>query len=149
MADAEVDIMFIVRNEQVLFKNKAICLYNKHKKESVILDGRIVVFKFNDVKGNTEVFVAFDDQDCYAMFTMAIGINERLSYMENAMFLKLNSETQISLGSNYNANYTFKLYKRKDMFFMINNKKDKAFLIYENKIKNKKTKTLESDFWNL
>ncbi|HAV2049135.1 TPA: hypothetical protein JHJ87_005660, partial [Raoultella ornithinolytica] len=80
--DAEVDIMFIVKDESIMYVNNYVDeLYIVDKDNDMKLDGRVVNFIFKSGNEVIEIFVAFDDQDSYMMFTVGAGRDERLNYV--------------------------------------------------------------------
>ncbi len=135
LKDAEVDIMFIVKNKRVIYiNNKADSLFNIDDDGDLKLDGRVVNFKFSAIDDKIEVFVAFDDADSYSMFTMGVGIDDRLNYVAKEIFMfmiKNKITTVFSFTENYSSQYqyAFKLYKRNKVSYMINNSKTQAYLI--------------------
>lgn len=153
LVDAEVDIMFIVKNDHVMYINDhADQLYTLDKDNDMKLDGRVVNFIFKAAKEIIEVFVAFDDQDSYAMFTMNAGRDERLNYVAQAIFqfMVQNNITNVfsptaSYATQYH--YTFKLYKKNNKHFMVNNGQTQAYLVADGVYKNNNVDELKSEFW--
>jgi hypothetical protein len=118
LIEAGVDIMFIVKNGDVMYvNNNADNLYEMDKDGDMKLDGRIVNFIFKDSNEVVEIFVAFNEQDSYSMFTMNMGRDERLNYVAQAIFQFMgeNSITNVfSMTAQYSSQYQyrFKLYKK-------------------------------------
>ena len=152
--EAEVDIMFIVKNGNVMYINDyADNLYTADKDGDLKLDGRVVNFTFQASNEVIEVFVAFDDQDSYAMFTMNMGRDERLNYVAQSIFqfmMKNNITNVFSATSTYSSQYlyTFKLYKKDDRHFMVNNGQSQAYLIDQDSFKNKNVDAIKAEFWD-
>lgn len=155
LIEAEVDIMFIVKNGEVMYvNNETPHLYEIDKDGDMKLDGRVVNFIFKDSNEVIEIFVAFDDQDSYSMFTMNMGRDERLNYVAQAIFqfMGQNNITNVfSATATYSSqyHYTFKLYKKNDKHFMINNNQSQAYLISENIYKNNNADDIKSEFWGM
>lgn len=154
LVDAEVDIMFIVKNSNVIYINdSAEHLYSTDKDGDIKLDGRIVNFKFKDSNELIEIFVAFDKNDSYTMFTANIERDERLNYVAQSVFQFLgeNSGAKVfSPTSLYQTQYlyTFKLYKKNSSHFMINNTHSQAYLIENNLYKDTNPDEILSTFWS-
>lgn len=80
--EKNVEIMFIVKDKQVLYFNKyADVLFQKDKDGDLKLDGRVVKIVYKGLFSKIEVFVAFDDTESYTMFTAGLGRDERLHYV--------------------------------------------------------------------
>jgi len=155
LVEAEVDIMFIVKNSTVMYiNNDADSLYELDKDGDMKLDGRIVNFIFKDSNEVVEIFVAFDDQDSYSMFTMNMGRDERLNYVAQAIFqfMGQNHITNVfSPTAQYSSqyHYTFKLYKKNEKHFMVNNSQSHAYLIGDNIYKSNNADEIKSEFWEM
>ncbi|MEZ9576236.1 MULTISPECIES: hypothetical protein [unclassified Vibrio] len=135
--EAEVDILFIVNDGAVIYINdEAGHLFEIDKDGDEKLEGRVVNFVFSGQSTGTviEVFVAFDDSDSYTMFTLQTGTVERLNYVAQAIF-KYFAENGIqdvfSPIEQYATQYvyTFKLYRKSEKYFMVNNSQTQAYLI--------------------
>lgn len=153
LQEAEVDIMFIVKNGSVMYVNDyADSLYLEDKDGDLKLDGRVVNFTFKALGEVIEIFVAFDEQDSYTMFTMGIGRDERLNYVAQMIFkfMMENDITNVfSATARYSSKYmyTFKLYKKGNEHFMVNNGQTQAYIISENEFKNKNVDALKNQFF--
>lgn len=153
LQEAEVDIMFIVKNGSVMYVNDyADSLYLEDKDGDLKLDGRVVNFTFKASGEVIEIFVAFDDQDSYTMFTMGMGRDERLNYVAQSIFnfmMKNNITNVFSATARYSSQYmyTFKLYKKGNEHFMVNNGQTQAYIISENEFKNKNVDALKNQFF--
>ncbi|EOB3674071.1 hypothetical protein ACHELX_000879 [Vibrio vulnificus] len=154
LSDAEVDIMFIVKNGDVLYiNNQADSLYEVDKDGDLKLDGRIVNFIFRDGLETIQIFVAFDEQDSYSMFTMNMGRDDRLNYVAQAIFQfmgKNSIEGVFTREGRYSSqyHYTFKLYTKDDKHFMVNNGQSQAYLISGKTFKSEDVDAIKSEFWN-
>lgn len=156
--DAEVDVMFIVKNNQLMYVNdRANHLFEVDKDGDLKLDGRIV--KFNYFTKNDqiiEVFVAFDDEDSYTMFTLKMGIDERLNYVARAILeyfyeKKINNIFNFTDEYQTQFEYTFKLYQKNNQFFMVNNSQSQSFIVDGKKIirsDDYSVDILKNMFWN-
>jgi hypothetical protein len=127
-------------------------LYELDKDGDMKLDGRIVNFIFKDSNEVVEIFVAFDDQDSYSMFTMNMGRDERLNYVAQAIFqfMGQNNITNVfSPTAQYSSqyHYTFKLYKKNEKHFMINNSQSHTYLISDNLYKSNNADEIKSECW--
>ena len=134
--------------------NSADQLYTLDKDRDMKLDGRVVNFIFKDSEEVIEIFVAFDEQDSYSMFTMNMGRDERLNYIAQAIlkFMGQNNITNVfSSAANYSSqyHYTFKLYKKNEKHFMVNNSQSHAYLIADNIYKSDNADEIKSEFWEM
>ncbi|HFO0254478.1 TPA: hypothetical protein ACHIDA_000618 [Raoultella ornithinolytica] len=151
--DAEVDIMFIVKDESIMYVNNYVDeLYIVDKDNDMKLDGRVVNFIFKSGNEVIEIFVAFDDQDSYMMFTVGAGRDERLNYVASEIFkfmAKNNINNVFSSTAKYSSQYyyTFHLYKKDNKHFMVNNGQTQAYLFDGDVYKNKNVGIIMSEFW--
>ncbi len=155
LKEAEVDIMFIVKNNQVAYvNNESDHLFLLDRDGDKKLDGRIVNMVFTGQFDNSviEVFVAFDDSDSYSMFTSGVNRDERLNYVCKAIF-KYFADNKIedvfSFTQEYSSQffYTFKLYQKDARYFMANNAGSQAYLIDDHSIKRGSLKEIHPYFW--
>ena len=155
LEEAEVDIMFIAKNDQVIYtNNESDHLFSLDKDGDKKLDGRVVnmVFTGQSDKSVIEVFVVFDDSESYTMFTMGAGRDERLNYVAQSIFkyfMDNKIEGVFSLTQGYASQYlyTFKLYQKGIKYFMVNNGKSQAYLIDGNTIKKGSGDEIKPEFW--
>lgn len=153
--EAEVDILFVVKNDDVIFINSdADHLFAEDNDGDEKLDGRVVNFVFSGQSDNAliEVFVAFDESDSYTMFTLQAGMNERLNYVAQSIFNHFSEngiENVFSPVERYATQYvyTFKLYRKNDQYFMVNNSQTKGYLIDEFGIERDNINDLKDKFW--
>lgn len=141
LREAEVDVMYIVKGSQVIYVNdEADHLFILDKDGDKKLDGRIVKFHFyNKSNESLDVFVAFDEADSYTMFTMQVGLQERLNYVGNAIFEYFHKENILhkfilTPGIQVQFEYTFKLYKTNNSNFMVNNGQTQAYIVKKDSI---------------
>ena len=156
LQEAEVDILFVVNNNTVIYINEETDhLFETDEDGDEKLDGRVVNFVFSGQSTGTviEVFVAFDDSDSYTMFTLQAGTVERLNYVAQAIF-KYFAENGVqdvfSPVEQYATQYvyTFKLYRKNERFFMANNSQTQAYLIDGSTILRYDVDEIKSIFWN-
>ena len=156
LEEAEVDILFIVRDNTVIYINKeADHLFEIDKDGYEKLDGRVVNFVFSGQSNATviEVFVAFNDSDSYTMFTLQVGMVERLNYVTQLIFkyfLDTGIQNVFSLIEQYNTQYiyTFKLYRKNKKYLMVNNSQTQAYLINESTFMRDDVDRIKNIFWN-
>ncbi|MBL7005290.1 MAG: hypothetical protein ISR69_14825 [Gammaproteobacteria bacterium] len=146
LKDAEVDIMFISKGNNIEYINKqSNHLFDGHK-----LDGRVAKITYTSQidHSDVDVFVAFDDQDSYTMFTMQVGIEQRLNYVINAVYQEIVMD-YLSPASGYDTKYeyTYKLFKEDYGFLMVNASATKAYQVNESKMLVKSSKTWEPGTW--
>ena len=156
LEEAGVDILFIVRDNAVIYINgEADRLFVTNKDGDEKLDGRVVNFVFSGQSDGTviEVFVAFDDSESYTMFTLKVGMMIRLNYVAKAIF-KCFQDTGIkdvfSPFEQYATQYiyTFHLYKKDEKYFMVNNHQTQAYLIDASTILRDDVDEIKSIFWS-
>lgn len=156
LEEAEVDILFIVSNGDVIYINdETEHLFSIDKDNDEKLDGRVVNFVFSGQYDHEviEFFVSFDDADSYTMFTLQTGMKERLNYVAQAIFKyfsESNTQSVFSPIENYSTQYiyTFKLYRKNNKYFMVNNTQTQAYLIDEFGIKRDDVDEIKEIFWN-
>ncbi|TWO22805.1 hypothetical protein [Campylobacter hyointestinalis] len=138
--DAEVDLMFIVKNNQVVYINyNSEHLFIKDKDGDLKLDGKIVRYRYYTDNENIEIFVAFDDQDSYTLFTMCAGVEYRLQYVAISImeyFTKINISNLFSYTENYKVEYEYpyNLYRKANRFYVIDKSQSKCYIIDNNEI---------------
>lgn len=133
--EKNVEIMFIVKDKQVLYFNKyADVLFQKDKDGDLKLDGRVVKIVYKGLFSKIEVFVAFDDTESYTMFTAGLGRDERLHYVASEIitFLSKNrydKRLNIKISPFFTCYSAYKLYKRNDRYYMVDNGRNDAYII--------------------
>jgi hypothetical protein len=149
------EIMFVAKNE-ILVYTKRDCdhLFSLDKDGDQKLDGRVVsiIFRGQSEKSVIEVFVAFSDEESYGLFSMQIGLKERLASISQSVFRELGSHHTLFNPTDTYATqfvYTFKMYKKSDRFFMVNNQQTAAYLVNESEIKRGGADKIKSEFWGL
>lgn len=155
LKEAQVDILSIVRNNNVIYINvESDHLFTKDKDGDEELDGRVVNFVFSGQSDGDviEIFIAFDDSDSYTMFTLQTGMMERLNYVAQAIF-KYFAEDGVqnvfSATERYSTQYiyTFKVYRRNGKYLMGNNTQTKVYLIDKSSIMRDDVKEITNTFW--
>jgi len=122
---AKVDFLFLIEGENVKFVSKYVeNLFGVDHK----FDGRVVKFTYTGQDSNHEltVFIAFDESEVWSLFTMGMGLTERLNYVDKEVFEILRarqSPARINLGEIYNSNfeYTYKLFKEEEYGYLMVN----------------------------
>lgn len=153
LEDAEIDILFIVKNNAVTYINNVSGhLFATDDDGDESLKGRVVNFVFTGKSGTVEVFVAFDEDDAYTMFTMRVGMQERLDFVARSIFqnfAKSNLGNTFSFTDNYSTQYiyTFKLFHKNNRYFMVNNAQTQAYLIDRGGIQRKNVDKIKQQFW--
>ena len=156
LEEAEVDILSIVRNNNVIYINdESDHLFITDKNGDEKLDGRVVNFVFSGQSDGEviEIFVAFDDSDSYTMFTLQVGMMERLNYVAQAIFkyfAEVGIQNVFSPIEKYSIQYiyTFKVYRKNGKNFMVNNAQTQAYLIEESAIMRDDVDKIKNIFWN-
>lgn len=136
LKEDEVDVIAIVKNDHVMYINEHHDRLFRNSKRGKF-DGRVVKFNFRGRKANSniDVFVAFDDQDAYAMFTLNMGRNERFNYVSQALmsyFEEIGIASSVFTPNTKYATqqeYAYKLFKEDYGYYMINNGGNKIYKI--------------------
>lgn len=156
LKEAEVDIMFIAKNDQVIYTNdKSDHLFTLDKDGDKKLNGRVVNMIFTGQSDDSviEVFVIFDDSESYALFTLGSGREARFDYVTKAIFkyfLDEKIEGVFSPQEGYAVQYhsRFTLYQKGTKFFMVNSGQSHAYLVEKNIIKRGGGDEIKSEFWS-
>lgn len=138
----DVEIMFIIKNNKVLYINHyADSLFTEDRDGDFLLDGRIVKIVYKSLFGSVSVFVAFNKEESFSLFTQNIERDKRLHYvaMEIINFVKnngINKKLNFSLGIFFTCYSAYKLYKKNQKYYMVNNSRNDAYIIGDNVYKN-------------
>lgn len=148
-----VEVMFVTKDDKLIYK-KAACdhLFTLDKDGDQKLDGRVVsiIYRGQSDKSVIEVFVAFSDEESYGLFTMQLGLQERLASISKSVFLQLGSHQNLFSKTDTYATqfvYTFKMYRKGSKFFMVNNGQTAAYLVDESRIQRGSADKIKSVFW--
>jgi hypothetical protein len=148
-----VEIMFVAQDNTLIY-TKTACghLFTLDKDGDQKLDGRVVsiIYRGQSDKSVIEVFVAFSDEESYGLFSMQLGLQERLASISKAVFLQLGSHPNLFSKTDTYATqfvYTFKMYKKGSRFFMVNNQQTAAYLVDESGIQRGSADKIKSVFW--
>lgn len=152
---AEVDVMFILKGNKTLYINEQSShLFSLDKDGDRKLNGRIVHYIFSPQRGGdkVEIFIAFDEDDSYTMFTLRANLEERLNFVTQAVFSFFENhkitgvfEPGIPYATQYQ--YTFKLYEKDNRYFMLNNSRSQAFLVDSSGILRDDVDSIITEFW--
>lgn len=152
--DAEVDILAIVSNNKIVYLNHASdYLFKKDKAGDDKLEGSAVSIVFTEQSGSgvIEIFIAFDENDSYMMFTVHQGMMERLNYVTQAVynFCTRNIPDLFTSASGYSTQYiySFKVFRVKDRYIMVNNTQTKGYIIDNEKILRGSGGEMKKLFW--
>ncbi|MDO8335505.1 MAG: hypothetical protein Q7T74_01830 [Candidatus Saccharibacteria bacterium] len=156
LKEAEVDIMFIAKNDQVIYTNdESDHLFTLDKDGDKKLNGRVVNMIFTGQSDNSviEIFVLFNDSEAYTLFTLGVGREERFDYVSQAIFkyfLDKKIEGVFSLKEGYLVQYLsrFTLFQKGAKYFMVNSGQSHAYLIEEDVIKRGSGDEIKSQFWS-
>ena len=148
-----VDIMFVIKDNMVIYtKTDSDHLFTLDKDGDQKLDGRVVsiIFRGQSDKSVIEVFVAFSDEESYGLFSMHLGLQERLASIGQSVFFHLGNHQNLFSRTDMYATqfvYTFKMYKKGSRFFMVNNQQTAAYLVHESGIKRGEVNKIKEEFW--
>jgi hypothetical protein len=148
-----VEIMFVAKDDKLIYTKKACAhLFTPDKDGDEKLDGRVVciIFRGKSDKSVIEVFVAFSDEESFGLFSMQLGLQERLASICQQVFIQLGTHQHLfSKTDTYSTQfaYTFKMYKKGSRFFMVNNQQTAAYLIHESGIVRGGADKIKSEFW--
>lgn len=148
-----VEIIFVAKDD-ILIYTKKVCdhLFTVDKDGDEKLDGRVVciMFRGKSDKSVIEVFVAFSDEESYELFSIQLGLQERLASICQSVFIQLSTHQNLFSKTDRYATqfaYTFKMYKKGNRFFMINNQQSAAYLVQASGIMRGGVEKIKSEFW--
>lgn len=138
----DVEIMFIVKNDKVLYINHyANSLFKEDGDGDFLLNGRIVKIVYKRLFSSVAVFVAFSEQESYRLFTLNIERDKRLHYIATEIINyiesnRINKKLNLELGVYFTCYSAYKLYKKNKKFYMVNNSRNDAYIIGDGIYKN-------------
>lgn len=152
LEQAEVEIMFITKGRDLLYLNdQSSHLFSFDKDGDKKLNGRVVRYIFTPLRGGSkvEIFVAFDEEDSYTMFTLQAGLELRLNFVTQAIFESNRLTGVFEPGVMYSTqqHYAFKVYEKNSRYFMVNNSGTQAFLVDKSGISRGDTDSIITEFW--
>lgn len=136
LKDAKVDVVAIVKNSQVVYINEHLNrLFTSSSTGK--FDGRVVKFNFRGIQDNSsvDVFVAFNEQDAYTLFTLNFGRDDKFNDVSQALigyFKDIGIASSLfSAHTDYatQQEYAYKLFNEGSGYYMINNSRTKTYTI--------------------
>ena len=113
---ADVDIIFVAKGDKLIYTKKD-CdhLFALDDDGDQKLNGRVasIVFRGQTDKSVIEVFVAISEEESYGLFTLQLGLQERLAFISESIFKQLGSRQNLFGSTDTYATqfvYTFKMY---------------------------------------
>ena len=98
-----------------------------------------------------ETFVAFDEEESYALFTAKIGMQERFNFLIQNLygFYAKNMPVLLNATSNYASQYiyTYRVYKKDSSLLFLNNS-DQGVVINSDKILRGSGDQMKTIFWS-
>jgi hypothetical protein len=148
-----VNVLAIISNDEVIYINKeSNQLYEIDSDGDAKLIGRSANMILIDQTTDTrlETFVAFDEEESYALFTAKIGMQERFnSLIQNLYgFYAKNMPTLLNATSNYASQYvyTYRVYKKDGSLLFLNNS-DQGVVINNDEILRGSGDQMKTIFW--
>jgi len=148
-----VNVLAIISNDEVIYINKeSNQLYEIDSDGDAKLIGRSANMVLIDQTTDTrlETFVAFDEEESYALFTAKIGMQERFnSLIQNLYgFYAKNIPTLLNATSNYASQYvyTYRVYKKDGSLLLLNNS-DQGVVINNDEILRGSGDQMKTIFW--
>ena len=148
-----VNVLAIISNDEVIYINKeSNQLYEIDSDGDAKLIGRSANMILIDQTTDTrlETFVAFDEEESYALFTAKIGMQERFnSLIQNLYgFYAKNIPTLLNATSNYASQYvyTYRVYKKDGSLLFLNNS-DQGVVINNDEILRGSGDQMKTIFW--
>ena len=148
-----VNVLAIISNDEVIYINKeSNQLYEIDSDGDAKLIGRSANMILIDQTTDTrlETFVAFDEEESYALFTAKIGMQERFnSLIQNLYgFYAKNMPTLLNATSNYASQYvyTYRVYKKDGSLLFLNNS-DQGVVINSDEILRGSGDQMKTIFW--
>lgn len=149
-----VNVLAIISNDEVIYINKeSNQLYEIDSDGDAKLIGRSANMILIDQTTDTrlETFVAFDEEESYALFTAKIGMQERFnSLIQNLYgFYAKNMPTLLNATSNYASQYvyTYRVYKKDGSLLFLNNS-DQGVVINNDEILRGSGDQMKTIFWS-
>ena len=149
-----VNVLAIISNDEVIYINKeSNQLYEIDSDGDAKLIGRSANMILIDQTTDTrlETFVAFDEEESYALFTAKIGMQERFNFLIQNLYgfyaknmpVLLNATT-----SNYASQYiyTYRVYKKDGSLLFLNNS-DQGVVINSDEILRGSGDQMKTIFW--
>ena len=150
-----VNVLAIISNDEVIYINKeSNKLYEIDSDGDAKLIGRSAIMVLIDqaTGARLETFVAFDEEESYALFTAKIGMQERFNFLIQNLYgfyaknmpVLLNATT-----SNYASQYiyTYRVYKKDGSLLFLNNS-DQGVVINSDKILRGSGDQMKTIFWS-
>lgn len=140
--ESGVEIMFIVKNKDILYCNQYTdTFFELDEDNNLILKGRVVKIVFKSLFNKIEIFVAFNETESYTLFTAKIDRDKRLHYVASEVINyidknKISKQLKFNLSTYFTCYSAYKLYKKDNKYFMVNNRRSDAYIITENSYKN-------------
>ena len=148
-----VNVLALISNDEVIYINKeSNQLYEIDSDGDAKLIGRSANMILIDQTTDTrlETFVAFDEEESYALFTANIGMQERFnSLIQNLYgFYAKNMPTLLNATSNYASQYvyTYRVYKKDGSLLFLNNS-DQGVVINNDEILRGSGDQMKTIFW--
>ncbi|MBQ0315968.1 sel1 repeat family protein [Providencia rettgeri] len=153
--DAEVDILFIIKNGDVLYVNHEIeNLFEVDRGGDRLFKGRVVNYKYlgETTKDEVQVFIGFDENDAYIMFTLQANLQDRFEFVGQSLmrFFSSNRINGVFSWEGYSVQYeyTYKLYNKNSTNFLINANQTFGYLISEDTFEQGEGDLLKEKFWH-
>ncbi|EPG9256228.1 sel1 repeat family protein [Providencia rettgeri] len=153
--EAEVDILFIIKNGNVLYVNyDTENLFEIDGDGDSLFKGRVVNYKHlgETTKDEVQIFVGFNENDAYTMFTLQLNLEDRLELVGQALtsFFSNNRINGVFSWEGYSVQYqyTYKLYNKNNINFLINSSQTHGYLISEDTFEQGEGDILKEKFWS-
>lgn len=140
--DNKVEIMFIVKNKDVLYFNQYVDeLFKLDENGDYTFQGSVIKIIYKNLLSKTEVFVVLNEQESYILFNTDKKHDEILQGIALKVIdfiSKNNIDKQLNIKLSFRFSYceSYKLYKKNNKYYIVNNSKDDAYIISENLCKN-------------
>lgn len=152
--EAEVDILFIIKNSDVIYVNHDTeNLFEIDGDGDRLFKGRVVNYKYQGetTKDEIQVFVGFDESDAYTMFTLQTNLQDRLEFVGQTLmrFLSSNRIDGVFSWEGYSVQYqyTYKLYNKNNINFLINSSQTHGYLISKDSFEQGESDSIKAKFW--
>lgn len=148
-----VNVLAIISNDEVIYINKeSNQLYEIDSDGDAKLIGRSANMVLIDqaTGARLETFVAFDEEESYALFTAKIGMQERFNFLIQNLygFYAKNIPVLLNATSNYASQYiyTYRVYKKDGSLLFLNNS-DQGVVINSDEILRGSGDQMKTIFW--
>lgn len=153
VGEADVSVLAIVKQEEVLYINDSVDYrFEADKDGDLKFDGRVVNLLYTCQEHKIQILVTLSDEVAYRLFVLRIETDETLNALANLVMQHIASkvsDTVFNPTASYlpQQEYSFRLYKKGDLFYMVNNSQSNAYLVGPKTFKTNDVDAIKQQFW--